>query len=215
MKTKTILSLPIIAVMLVGVIAGCEAQLKEVTYKEMPVGRMTMSIPSDWERADKRYADQVEGMYSSFLPEVRPAIQIGVCDVPNTRGIVLIFTVLDMRKFSEQLDAPWEGWESALEAAETTGEELATNYSSMFISSVKQPTNKVESQLTIHGNEVFQTQLTGRYGDVDVLSRINQLVVFGSDDLALLFFAVEEGKWQEYENIWYKIRDSLQFLPQG
>ena len=68
-----------------------------------------------------------------------------------------------------------------------------------------------QQRLTIHGNEALEIQVTRQSGDKSIKN--NLMVVFGPDDMGMLWFSVEEDKWSEFEDIWYKVRDSAQFAP--
>ena len=42
----------LMALMLLGLVAGCQQTTTEVTYKEVSVGSMRLDVPTDWQRPE-------------------------------------------------------------------------------------------------------------------------------------------------------------------
>ena len=66
-------------------------------------------------------------------------------------------------------------------------------------------------QLTIYGSEAWESQFTGKHEGRRV--RCTTLVILASDDMGILVITVDEINWGEFEGIWEKIRDSVEFTP--
>ena len=204
---KTIVGLIVIAAMFSGVMVGCAAPPEEEVYQQVSVGPMTVSIPGDWERP-KEYAEVKEAFTSALTPDLIQSMQIEIYAVPKSKDVLLSVIRWDQRQFSELQGTSWEGWESSLEAEGITKEEFVKIFSSGFIGKVEQLTIEVHRQLTIHGNEAWESQFTGKIKDKP--TRINMLLIFAPDDMGILMMFVKEAAWGKFEGTWDKIRDSAE-----
>ena len=211
MKMKTIVGLIVIAVMLSGVVVGCEDTTGEEVYTEISVGRMTVSIPDDWERWED-YAEMVEDLASTIGTEMLPFAQVDGYE-DQSEDVALLLLVLDMRGSYELEGIPWEGWDIMLEDAYMTKEYFAIILSSGFIGELQELSREVHRQVTIHGNEAWESQLTGNIEGV--AARVNLLVVFAPDDMGVLAMATGEAERENFEEIWDEIRDSVELPPQS
>lgn len=211
MKAKIIAGLLAIAVMVSGVMVGCEGTTGEVVYTEVSIGRMTVSIPDDWERPGE-HAEIVEDFASYMVPELMPFIQLDAY-VDQSEDVFLAPIVMDMKQLVELEGIPWEGWDIMLEAAYMTKEDYATMASVGFIGELEELSRKVHRQVTIHGNEAWESHFTGNMEGM--ATRANLLIIFGEDDMGILVMLVEQPKWGEFEAIWDEIRDSVELTPQG
>lgn len=72
---KPIVVLIVMAVMLSGVMVGCKASPEEEVYRDVSVGPMTVSIPSEWERPEE-YEEIVEEATSEWEAEFVQTLQI-------------------------------------------------------------------------------------------------------------------------------------------
>ncbi len=209
---KTIVGLIVIAVMLSGVVVGCEqATPGEETYTDVSVGPMTVSIPDDWERWED-YAEMVEDLASTIGTEMLPFAQVDGYE-DQSEDVALLLLVLDMRGSYELEGIPWEGWDIMLEDAYMTKEYFAIILSSGFIGELQELSREVHRQVTIHGNEAWESQLTGNIEGV--AARVNLLVVFAPDDMGVLAMATGEAERENFEEIWDEIRDSVELPPQS
>ncbi len=211
MRTKTIVGLIVIAVMLSGVMVGCEqATPGEEVYTEVSVGPMTVSIPDDWEREE--HAEIVEYFASALGTDLPAYMQVDMY-VDESEDVALILMLMDMRGLYELNDTPWEGWDIMLEDAYMTKEYFAIILSSGFIGELQELSREVHRQVTIHGNEAWESQLTGNIEGV--AARVNLLVVFAPDDMGVLAMATGEAERENFEEIWDEIRDSVELPPQS
>ncbi len=188
----------LVATMLLGLVAGCQ-QTTEVTYRQVSVGIMTVSIPSEWERA----SEEAEGIAEDFGEET-------TVDAYNNKSeeAILVLCLWDMVQYLESEGLSWVSWE-ALEVEGMTKEDFVALLGAGFIGGVEQLTREKHHQLTIDDKEAWEQQFSGRVGGEPMKFTI--LCVFGDDDVGLLTMFVEEPKWGEFEEIWGKIRDSVKF----
>ncbi len=207
---KTIVGLVVIAVMLSGVVVGCEATTGEENYTEVSVGRMTVSIPDDWEREE--HAEIVEYFASALGTDLPAYMQVDMY-VDESEDVALILMLMDMSGLYELQGVPWEGWDIMLEAVYMTKEDFAIISAAALIGEVEELSREVHRQVTIHGNEAWESQFTGNIEGEP--ARANLLVVFGEDDMGVLMMGVEEAKWGNFEEIWDEIRDSVELPPQA
>ena len=207
---KTIVGLIAIAVMVSGVMVGCGATPEEENYTEVSVGRMTVSIPDDWEREE--HAEIVEYFASALGTDLPAYMQVDMY-VDESEDVALILMLMDMRGLYESHDTPWEGWDIMLEAVYMTKEDFAIISVAALIGEAEELSREVHHQVTIHGNEAWESQFTG---DIEgEPGRVNLLVVFGEDDLGVLMMFVNEAKWGNFEANWDEIRDSVELPPQA
>lgn len=207
---KTIIGLIVIAVMLSGVVVGCEATTGEENYTEVSVGRMTVSIPDDWEREE--HAEIVEYFASALGTDLPAYMQVDMY-VDESEDVALILMLMDMSGLYELQGVPWEGWDIMLEAVYMTKEDFAIISAAALIGEVEELSREVHRQVTIHGNEAWESQFTGNIEGEP--ARANLLVVFGEDDLGVLMMFVNEAKWGNFEANWDEIRDSVELPPQS
>jgi len=199
MKIKVMLSLAVIVVMLIGVIGGCTTSPKEETYRQVLVGAMTVSIPSEWEKA----REEAEGI-AEELGEGATA------DAYNNKSedAILVLVLFDMVRSLESEGLSWESWE-ALEAEGMSKEDFVGLLATGFIGEVEQLTREVHRQLTIDGKEAWEQQFSCEIAGEP--TKFTILCVFGADNVSLLTMFVKEPKWGEFEETWGKIRDSVKF----
>lgn len=207
---KTIVGLVVVAVMLSGVMVGCGATTGEEVYTEVSVGPMTVSIPDDWERP-MEHAEIVEDFASAIGTEMLPFVQLDTYEDTSGDAGVFLF-VMDMKRLVELEGIPWEGWDIMLEDVYMTKEDYATILSSGLIGELQELSREVHRQVTIHGNESWESQLTGNIEGEP--GRVNLLFVFAEDDMGMLMMGLGEAEWGEFEATWDRIRDSVELPPQ-
>ena len=204
-----ILSGILVALTLLGLVAGCQQKTMEVTYKELSLGSMSSSIPTQWQRPEgiEEYVGDLKSAIGSGMEQY---VQVDLYEVPKSEDLALILAVVEMSNIIESEGKTWEGWESVLEAQGMTREDFPAMFLGGFISEgVEEATEQQKLQHTIHGCEAVEVQATGKIEGEPTLADL--LVVFAGNDLGVVMMLVHESASEEYEDSWQKIRDSVQF----
>ena len=210
MKTKVI-CFAVVALLLIGGLVACQATPKEETYKRVSVERVTVSIPTDWQRSEGS-TESVETIKSSWDPQLAQSIEMDFYEVPGSKEAIINIIQWDMAKHTELLGESWEGWEVSLEAEGFSKEDFADLLSSGFIGNIDALTRTVHQQLDIQGYEAWESQFTGEMeGESKWLSL---LVVYAENDAVVVLLFVNEDVRAKYATTWNKIRDSVECFSQ-
>lgn len=206
MKTKVI-CFAVIALLLVGGLVACKAGPKEETYKRVSVERVTLSIPTDWQRPEG-LTESIEAVKSSWDPLQAQSIEMDYYVVPESKEAIINIIQWDMAEYAELLGDSWKGWEAMLEPEGFSKEDFANLLSSGFIGNIDALTRTVHQQLEIQGYEAWESQFTGEMeGESKWLSL---LVVYAENDAVIVLLFVNEDVRAKYAPIWNKIRDSVE-----
>ena len=200
----------LVALMLLGLVAGCQQTTTEVTYKEVSVGSMRLDIPTEWQRPED-INELVEDAKSDMGPEMEQYMQVDVYEVPGFfEDLVLVLMVMEMSKIIESEGIAWEGWAPALEAEGMTKEDFLPMIIAGFISEgAEEVTQQQVLQHTIDGCEALEVQVTFKIeGEPGI---VNLLLVFTKNDLGVVMMLGEESASEKYKDTWYDIRDSVKF----
>lgn len=199
----------LVTLMLLGLLAGCQQTTKEVTYKEVSVGSMTLGIPTEWQRRDN-IEELEEDAKSNMGPEMEQYIQVDGYEVPQSEDLAFLLMVLEMSKIIESEGMTWEDWTSLLEAEGMTEEDFIPLILGAFISAgAQEVTQQQILQHTIHGCEAVEAQITHKEEGEPWI--VNLLLVFAKNDLGVVVMLGEESACEKYEDTWHEIRDSVQF----
>ena len=199
----------LVTLMLLGLMAGCQQTTKEVTYKEVSVGSMTLGIPTEWQRRDN-IEELEEDAKSNMGPEMEQYIQVDGYEVPQSEDFAFLLMLLEMSKIIESEGMTWEDWTSLLEAEGMTEEDFIPIILGAFISAgAQEVTQQQILQHTIYGCEAVEAQITHK--EEGELWIVNLLLVFAKNDLGVVVMLGEESACEKYEDTWHEIRDSVQF----
>ena len=200
----------LVALMLLGSVAGCQQTTTEATYEEVSVGSMRLDIPTEWQRPED-IEEIVEDIKSGMGPEMEQYLHADGYEVPGFfEDLGLLLMVMEMSKISESEGITWEGWAPALEAEGMTKEDFLPMIIAGFISEgAEEVTQQQVLQHTIHGCEALEAQVTCKIeGEPGI---VNLLLVFAKNDLGVVIMLGEESACEKYEDTWYEIRDSVKF----
>ena len=200
----------LVALMLLGLVAGCQQTTTGVTYKEVAVGSMRVDIPTEWQRPEN-IEGILEDMKSGMGPEMEQYLHADGYGAPGfSEGFWLFLMVMEMSEISELEGIAWEGWTSLLEAEGMTKEDFIPIIIAGFISEgVEEVTQRQALQHTIHGCEAVEVQIACKLeGEPGI---VNLLLVFAENDLGVVVMLGEESTCEKYEDTWYEIRDSVKF----
>lgn len=199
----------ILALMILGSVAGCQQTPTEVTYKEVSIGSMRFSLPTDWQRPEA-IEEIVEETISGMAPGMEQYVLVDAYEVPKSEDVAFLLMVMDMSKAYEAEGMVWEGWQSYLEGEGMTKEDMLPPFIAAMISEgAEEMTQQQILQHTIHGCEAVEGIVTFKLEGEPAL--VNLLLVFAENDLGVVVFMGEKSAWEEYEDAWHKIRDSVQF----
>lgn len=199
----------LVTLMLLGLMAGCQQTTKEVTYKEVSVGSMTLGIPTEWQRRDN-IEELEEDAKSNMGPEMEQYIQVDGYEVPQSEDLAFLLMLLEMSKIIESEGMTWEDWTSLLEAEGMTEEDFIPIILGAFISAgAQEVTQQQILQHTIYGCEAVEAQITHKEEGEPWI--VNLLLVFAKNDLGVVVMLGEESACEKYEDTWHEIRDSVQF----
>jgi len=186
--------------MLLVLVVGCAtpATEKELTYKLVSLGPMSVSIPMNLDKSQPEYDDAT--------PEA-----IALDYYASTSGEVrLLLAEVDMKETQEVLNGPWEGWEALEDSGvtkSTVAEYLTLNYILRDGLGVFAPSRPVNRQLVVDGKEARELWYGSELGDERV--RYHFLVVFSDEYVWVVLYSVEEDIWEKYDGSWDMIRDSV------
>lgn len=202
---KTTVGLTVMATIVLGTMVGCQTTPTEQVYRDVSVGRMTVSIPDDWKKPAE-YAEVMEEIYSGFTEEEEQAIQADAYEDKSGDAAIVVMTI-DMVESFELSGVSWQGWDIALEEMDMTAGEFAEMVQFGLIAEFTELTREIYRQLTIGGNETWETRYTAKSEGEPV--HICILIVFAQDDVGLLLMTVTQAEWAKYKGTWTKIRDSV------
>jgi len=202
---KTTVGLIVIATMVLGTMVGCQATPTEQVYRDVSVGAMTVSIPDDWKKPEE-YAELMEEIFTGFTEEERQAIQADAYEDKSEDAAIVIMTI-DMVESYELMGLSWQGWDIALEELGMTAGEFAESAQWGLIAEFTELTREMHRQLTIGGNETWESTYTAKSEGEPVQVCVS--IVFAPDDAGILLVVVTQAKWAEFEGTWNKIRDSV------
>ena len=201
---RKIAFLLVVASMLLGV-GGCSSSPADVSYRDVSVGPMSVSIPDDWERPND-YEDLEEEVYTAFAGLGEEAVQLDAFgDKSDEVGIVLV--MIDMAAIAESSGVAWRGWDIELEAAYMTKGEYAELTQTILIGEFTELTRETHQQLTLQGYEAWESLYTGESEGEPV--QICILVVFIVDEWGMLYLVAPQDEWSQYQETWTTIRDSV------
>ena len=205
MKTVTGL---IFVLMIMVLVSGCQQ-----TTEDLSIGNMKLNIPSDWQR--HRESDSLqETAIDNMEFEGKQYFSMDVYEVPSRKDILLFLTDIEMNKVYEEMDEIWRGWDHVF----TNGhlKESWTNfYTAVFLDAISVDNNfaeliqKQNLHHTLHDCEALERIVTYEIDNELFISNI--LLVFAKNDLGILVFRVEKSTYEEYEDTWDEIRNSVRF----
>ncbi|MCK4369388.1 MAG: hypothetical protein KAV68_07020 [Dehalococcoidales bacterium] len=202
---KTIVGLIVIVAMVLGTMVGCQTTPSEQGYRDLSVGPMTVSIPDDWQRPED-YEEFVEEVFTGFTEEERQIIQADVYGDKSEDAVTMLMTI-DMVGSYELMDFTWRGWDIELEEMGMTAGEYSEMTQYGLVAGLTELTREVHRQLTIGGNEAWETTYTAKSEGEPV--QVCVLIVFAPDDAGVLLMMVTQAKWAKFEGAWNTIRDSV------
>lgn len=211
MKTKGAVFLAVAILMVVSLMLplGCATDTEtEVTYKDLSVGPMTVSIPDDWQRPED-YEEFIEEFYAVYTAEERQAIQVDGYEDESEDAYIVPMT-MDMVAMAESAGLTWRGWDIELGETGITAEDYAEMSQWALMAGFTELSRETHRQLTVGGHDAWETTYTGKATEVEPV-QICLLIVFPPDDSGVLLMVVKEDKWSKFEDVWDMIRDSVQF----
>lgn len=198
------ISVLLLALMIMGLISGCQK-----TTQEVLVGNMKVSIPADWQ-STREYKPIIEEIIDITGLENEEQVSLDVYQIPESEDISLIIMVLEMTESLSEDDEIWRGWEYEFEAIDMTKEDFASFFTYFIIYDLAVESNTPQNfQHTIHGCEAVETIFTFTEEDEQWMDRT--LFVFAENDLGMLVFMVKESICEEYEDTWNEIMDAVRF----
>jgi hypothetical protein len=207
----------LIALMLIGLVSGCQQTKREMTYKEVSVGGMVVDIPTDWQRPQD-IVELVANTKTSFVGS-EEYVHVDFYEAPE-EDVRLVLVVTNMSKIVESQGEKWEGWESVLKAEGMSHEDYSSIVILAHIAAVGMLSEGVQELVqelaqaqtirhTIHGCEAVETEVTFKAeGELRIAC---VLVSFPKNDLGVVFIVARESVFNKYEDTWHKVRDSVQF----
>ena len=201
---RKIAFLLVVASMLLGV-GGCSSSPADVSYRDVSVGPMSVSIPDGWERPDE-FEGLAEEFHAAFSGELGQAVQLDAFG-DESEEVAIVLVMMDMAAIAESSGVAWRGWDIELEAAYMTKGEYAELTQTILIGEFTELTRETHQQLTVQGYEAWESSYTAESEGESVYVCI--LMVFTSDDLGMLFLVAPQDEWSQYQETWTTIRDSV------